>query len=470
MDVHGSGQKYEKLIPIDDDDSGSFSSGAESPVSAGSLPQSGIHIDINKLKQESSNRFRSKWYEIILRYSEVDDAVESDEIDLHTGKILVDNGHLRSLADEGQTIDGVRIHGSIWAGDYDYERVLKEESKSERLQRKLKQKMRELLKNEDRFFNNSSPLNTSDSEVLEDNLLLFNLSPNKRLSTSPIKRKAGLLPGGFLLPVKKSSLSNKSSPVKSNKTVVEEAHSESELEEYDELFLMISDLNHDVVVALYSCAFLKCPFSSESKASYKAHLLSRHRPELQRLGYPVSCSLKEESYSISELSILKLNLHFPLNKHIPPGNPYECKRELSSGTCQKMFLTKNQLADHHHKHPRECSKRRQVLVCPILGCDFMTDGGFFEWRTHVNSHGSVDRPNIPILNADRSKTEQMDNLEDVFSDSVSSLNFSEDEKEGTRETGRNTTTQDIDEFWNSTPLQPKPLTLHFDIQTSDEEE
>lgn len=502
MVTQQTGQYYEKLISIEDVSDYSSSSGEENSVLNHALTQSGqqFQADINKLKRNSSVKFRKQWHEIIQRYSLIDDTVESDEIDLHTGKIIVDNGHIRSLADDGQTIDGVRIHRSIWAGDYDYERILKEEDRSQRHERKHKQKMRAKLKSEDRF-HNSSPINTSDSEVLEDNLLLINLSPSKRLSISPLKRKASKLPSRFMLPspVKRSMKIMGSSPEKETSSLLAESlpikagcarieQIELENPDYDELYSVISDLTDNVSIALFSCAFPGCPFSSESKASYRAHLISNHATGLQRIGYPVSStSRRQEVYHIPELTILKLNLHFPMQMNILPEIPYECKKKLVSGNCKKIFLNSDQLAEHQSKFPQECSIRKQVLLCPILGCDFMTDDGFKEWRTHVNSHESkLERVKFSDPERKGSNAELMDDIEDVFSDTVSSLDFSDDVADVTREQKgsgyvskkisqkrsekSNVALENIDEFWNYKSARPKHQALHLEIRTSDEEE
>ena len=39
--------------------------------------------------------------------------------------------------------------------------------------------------------------------------------------------------------------------------------------------------------------------------------------------------------------------------------------------------------DQHQEAGDECSDKRQVLFCPILGCGYLTDGGYKEWREHM---------------------------------------------------------------------------------------
>lgn len=440
MDFLPTHQRYEKLISLEDHSDVETSEDEVNDGWSDALANSGgqFEADINKLKHESSAKFRRRWHEIIARYSEVDDTVESDEIDLHTGKVTIDNGHLRSMAEDGQMINGVKIHGSIWAGDYDLGKIAREEDKVQRHKRKSKHKMREMLKSEDRF-HTTSPFNTSDSEVLEDNLLLIGLSPSKKIETSPLKRKASMLPRGYLLssPIKRSSSILHSSPIKSVgfnsndnlPTKLDRARTkDSAKSDHDELFSVVSDLTDSIQVALFSCAFPNCAFSSESKSAYRSHLLSRHTPELLRIGYPVPCtSHEQDDIHIPELTILKLNLHFPLQLHIPEG-PLECNKNISAGKCKRTFLNPEQLTEHHKRYPKECSTRRQILLCPLLGCAFMTDDGFEEWKAHVNTHNSASS-NFKIIKPTPSgpAVDVMENVDDLFSDDVSSLDFSDDE-------------------------------------------
>ncbi|CAK9437815.1 uncharacterized protein LODBEIA_P21930 [Lodderomyces beijingensis] len=53
--------------------------------------------DLNKARKESWARAASRWSSIIDKYSKIDDEFESDLIDLDRGRVVVDNGHLRSL-------------------------------------------------------------------------------------------------------------------------------------------------------------------------------------------------------------------------------------------------------------------------------------------------------------------------------------------------------------------------------------
>ncbi|SGZ58268.1 CIC11C00000000257 [Sungouiella intermedia] len=553
MDNQSPGRSFETLIPIDDFSDSSSGESEKNGGFARVLAQSSVEnfeADLNKLKQDSSAKFKKRWQEIILRYSEIDDEIESDEIDLHTGKITVDNGHLRSLAGEGQMINGVKVHSSIWTGDYDYDKIMKEEDRLQRQQRKAKQQMREKLKREDRFYN-SSP-STIDSDVFGDRLVV-DVSPSKRLSISPLKRKFSL-PSGYISPVKRSVESRDSpnhsplryqsqsvsySPLGNNSPAesLPESKKSSQnsnlprrskprklsFENYihDDLYSMVSDLNDDIQLSLYTCAFSECRYTSETKTMYRSHLLLKHVSELRKIGYPVTIesnyedpkliaggvlelpSKKAIDLTIPEMTILKLNLHFPLQISISPGCPYVCKRNIGSGKCTKSFMSSKQLVEHQQKYPHQCSTRRQVLLCPILGCDYMTDCGGEEWRDHVNSKhsGDVKPPKMAIID-----NEVMESIEDVFSDSVSSLDFSGDEKgepeededssealgkkggeeereerevrlgnEATVEEKTKIPRKEMDDFWTPNALVVSDITtlvchnFEFEIVTSDDE-
>lgn len=425
------GQTYEKLISLEEssDDSSPAADPLTSLTSGPSFEQ-----DITRLKHDSSAKFQRKWNEILAKYAAIDDNAESDEIDLHTGRITKDNGHIRSLAEDGQMINGIRLHDSIWAGNYDYERVMREEERLEKRVRKHKHKIRDRLKSEDKFYN-SSPITTSDSDILEDNLLLIGLPI--RMNSSPLKRK--VLPFGYLLssPVKRTHTMN-SSPERSHSGEYrgeedyrgEEYHRKGS---YDEDYVLqtredyfggensrlsaeVCDLHGHVSVSLFCCAFLHCTFTSESRSVYRDHLLRSHAPELCRIGYPVEARGTGDVH-VLELSFLKLNLHFPIE--VPaPEKCYKCRRNMPAGKCSKMFLSADQLAQHQ-SDPRKCTTRRQILLCPILGCDLRA-AKYSEWRDHVNSHRRV------TVVSDRAKA--MDSVDEFFSD-TSSLVFSDEEEE-----------------------------------------
>lgn len=63
-------------------------------------------VDLGAARAASLRRVRETWTRIIQHYSQVDDTY-GDIVDLHTGAILRDNGHLRSMGDAG----------SLWRAD-----------------------------------------------------------------------------------------------------------------------------------------------------------------------------------------------------------------------------------------------------------------------------------------------------------------------------------------------------------------
>lgn len=438
--------RHEHLISLEEELDSSFSDVQESPNFAAPLPSSlpQFETDINKLKQQSLAKFKKRWHEILEKYSSVDDELQSDEIDLHTGKLVVDNGHLKSMAEHGQKINGVRVHGSIWAGDYDFDRDARLESQSERRKRKFKQKMRELLKSENRFHTSSS-FNITDEErddrsvgsspTKRFGLLSNQSSPLKSsrsspmkfpgsLDLSPLKRKASL-PHGYLSPTKKGQGSQKlggteilEKRISPREEQAQEQPQEQSLplDSHDDLFV-VSDLTDSIPIALFSCAFPNCQFSSECKSTYRTHLLQNHQVELAQLGYPVANTTSHTLYGgIPELTVLKLNLHFPLQ--ISTLGPFTCNKPLGSSKCHRVFVNPEQLARHREQYPRECC-RRQVLLCPLLGCEFMTDEGFAEWKTHVESH----EKHVKIVEP---AGDVMENVDDFFDDSESSMGDEEE--------------------------------------------
>lgn len=174
--------------------------GAVDPIS----PFSSIHNDeftksesqfqnnINYLKQQSNKRFKDKWEDILAKYSQIDDEKESDEIDLATGEITVDNGHLRSLVSDDYLVGRVNLEGSIWSEDYNPRsdrRRIQRESQA-RLDAKHELKLK--LKEKQSFHNvnvsrTTSPLKTMHSNIPSDTLLELSPSPTKKQRNSPTK-------------------------------------------------------------------------------------------------------------------------------------------------------------------------------------------------------------------------------------------------------------------------------------------
>ena len=49
------------------------------------------------MENQSLQRFKSQWDAIIDKYSKIDDSTQSDEIDIVTGELITNNGHLDKL-------------------------------------------------------------------------------------------------------------------------------------------------------------------------------------------------------------------------------------------------------------------------------------------------------------------------------------------------------------------------------------
>lgn len=515
------GSSYEQLISIEDSsDLDPESAPDVFLLGKDTIDPINFETDINRLKAENASKFKRRWDEIIAKFSSIDDEKESDEIDLYSGKITIDNGHLRSLRSADNVIDGIRVHSSIWAGDYDFDKQLQHQKRRQKSVSQNKHELKQKLKAE-RKFHNSSVVN-SDSDALEDNLLILGSSPTKKhkcirdgeidglklpldtsspllrsprskgAGSSPLKKhvvhsplkkspKTGMISRGqsqdlrlekqrytgstesfrttkLHEPYEKSSneLSHSHKRTSSNEvTSIHEftdapeftvpeltdsfehtgPHATSELhgpthqhgmdprELTESLFeqTLLLEWSRVPDLALYSCAFRDCGIVSESRLSYRIHLLRTHSPELQEIGYPVVASPQKGTPFVDEITILKLNLHFPLQVELPKSNPYVCGLAIGRRSCRKLFFHESELLTHRRASPISCSAKRQVLSCPILGCTFMTDVSFEDYRVHMTSHHMRENPgkcHLESIEAD---------VSDYFSDSVSSLSFTDSE-------------------------------------------
>ncbi|CUM47752.1 uncharacterized protein AC631_01699 [Debaryomyces fabryi] len=477
-----------------------------------------FQAEINRLKKQSNNRFKSKWEEILEKYAQIDDGKESDEIDLVSGKIITDNGHLRSLRTDISGSTDVKFDGDIWSVTYDLERDIHNKKVQETRLKQKKKELKRQLKNQKLFHNvslQSSPLKGDDftrgsSFALssEDNLLSLNPSPTKKYKVSPTKstrcsspvlddgislltptkRRARILSNIYNeqsvptklhfddiphLRVKDNNLAgktqenqenhelantpffvqnntlldntgsfetkiqyddddtsntvttsdskgyaetsetsdvesddNKTSRLSTSNQYLNESNinqyiseSESDSGEYsldfDDEFLIVTDPcifpSRETSNKIYDCAFEHCHYCTGNKALYQSHLLDKHSNSLQLLGYPIKNNSLNElmNINISQNTVRKLTKYFPLVFEVPRlplsknSKPFTCGLNLgNSKTCQKFFVTKNDLIFHRQNAPRECSCKKQVLICPILGCGYMTDMGYLEWRSH----------------------------------------------------------------------------------------
>lgn len=465
--------------------------------------ESEFQAEITRLKSQSTQNFKNKWEEILAKYSQIDDEKESDEIDLATGEIIKDNGHLRSLGARNNYEDRFMLDSDIWSLTYDLDkRILGKNSREARVRRK-KRELKDKLKKQQQFYNESlhrdeTPLKADDLcknmsffATTEENLLSLKPSPTKKKKLSPEKynksltfsdsndsilasprdTKDRLLSNPLLrlflddipwndedipspssdyeiypdnpfltrkLDPKESSTSDNNYTswsesqtelalvAGSSQTSINESlsrytnnsfkgandhlHNSSykvlaskDLKEtmnhpeadFEDQYLIVSESKFvDLKLEntkLYNCAFDKCSYCTGNRNLYQNHLLGKHSNELQFIGYPIKAVVdKKETVFVSKEEIMRLSKQFPLICSVPPlalsidGDIYTCNKQLGKKNlkCRKFFTSKKDLDYHQSQFPRLCSHRKQVLLCPILGCGYMTDMGFLEWRKH----------------------------------------------------------------------------------------
>jgi hypothetical protein len=78
--------------------------------------------EYQRKKQEAQQTLKNTFESIFARYSNVADD-ETDEVDLETGKIVVDNGHIRSMANDPKARERWRALGEIMEDDADSDSV-----------------------------------------------------------------------------------------------------------------------------------------------------------------------------------------------------------------------------------------------------------------------------------------------------------------------------------------------------------
>ncbi|CCE79219.1 Piso0_001270 [Millerozyma farinosa CBS 7064] len=466
--------------------------------------ESEFQAEITRLKSQSTKNFKNKWEEILAKYSSIDDEKQSDEIDLATGEIIKDNGHLRSLGARNSFEDGFRLDSDIWSLTYDLDKRIQSKHSREVRVRGKKRELKEKLKEQQQFYNESlhrdqTPLKADDLRknmsffaATEENLLSLKPSPTKKKKLSPEKFNQSLTfsdsnnsrlasPRGpkdrqlsnpslrlflddipwndedipssgsdyeiypdnpFLMrkvfPKESSTSDNNytswsdsqtelasvagSSQTSVNDSInrcttdslkrtknhlydpcVKESASKDlngmmnypEEGDFEDQYSIVSESKFvDLKLEdtkVYNCAFDKCSYCTGNRNLYQNHLLDRHGNELQSIGYPIKAVIqRKDNISVSNDEVKKLSKQFPLICSVPPlvsstdGNVYTCNKSLGKKNlnCRKFFTSKKDLDYHQSQFPRLCSHRKQVLLCPILGCGYMTDMGFLEWRKH----------------------------------------------------------------------------------------
>lgn len=392
-----------------------------------------LHTEISKLKQQSTKRFKTRWEEILEKYSLIDDDKQSDEIDLATGDIITDNGHLRSL---GGASNGLKPTPNIWAPTYDWEADIVRQKRNKKLQQnKMKAKLKALdLHGATRI----EP--ASDKRVyLPDNLLLLNPSPTKRTRLSPTKSSSPIKGDNIrdISPTKGNVplLSRDPSPLKNNKirrnlfhestddnddteddsgndgtpiSVPDTAFSPFYLPKVD--ICTISTSSH-----ILDCAFDGCDYCTGNKQLYEAHLLEKHSNSLHVLGYPIDPSDTTKAPIPSITIIKKLHTQFPPYFQIPPlptthdRLPLICRQRIGNERCKKSFLDAQSL--EHHRKQDTCSSNDQLYLCPLLGCNYGIKNDYLAWRTHfitekhhlMPQYGELTQPNYVVHDFNESK-------------------------------------------------------------------
>ncbi|CUM64380.1 uncharacterized protein PRCAT00001982001 [Priceomyces carsonii] len=483
--------------------------------------------ELDKIKSKSSERFMKKWESILNKYSSINDEKDSDEIDLSTGKIVKDNGHLRSLKNEASLLSEVAIDSNIWSVTYDVDRESAARRKRESRNRQRKRELKSKLKQDDLFHNNGliSEIATSfqsteceghQSDSLADNLLLLTPSPAKRSRVSPSKYSSPLkdrrseTPSRVLLredassPIKRkledlisqtcpnfltsynqylddqvedlkdgfyedkktnlegffrknenwpSSRRNQSQDASYQGSIIardleksddtealdyrdqdsmsDTEDSGNESNDFSDQFLIVSDVYHEHIpstggMSIFECAFDDCYYSTGNKSLYRKHLIESHREILSKIGYPTATpDGTQKCESVLSSAVTKLTQIFPLHHDIPElpksadCQPLICQLGINGKPCKKVFLNEESLFEHQKEYPLRCSCKDQVFVCPVLGCGFMTDEGYLEWRMHFIKEGRHNESMAPLVS-------NLSELSELFSDSgKSDSEFSE---------------------------------------------
>lgn len=397
--------------------------------------------EIRRLKKQSSKKFKSKWEEILEKYSKIDDDIESDEIDIITGKITIDNGHLKSLRKESDQV----LNGNVWSIDYDKERDVRNNRRRELRIKNKKTMLKQELKDRDKFMKRPSP--TRNTRIAEDNILLLDPSPKKQrvsptkslnrydhlevsptknydtesedseleFTSTPTKKYFDFTPL-HITPQPESESESEDSEDISNSKIVQDSESESdspsnsvrtpndtprlnpfqepqseeESSDFDDNYSIItSPYSHRIQSKFLKCYFQDCFYTTGNPSIFKRHLLSDHRDELYIIGYPISKDeISGKECHITQLMVRSITKDFPIIHEIPPlprsddQTMFKCELKLKHKKCTREFVNANDLHYHQQNYPFKCSEKVQVYVCPVLGCGYMTDEGYLQWRRH----------------------------------------------------------------------------------------
>ncbi|KAI5967344.1 hypothetical protein CANMA_003164 [Candida margitis] len=162
---------------------------------------------------------------------------------------------------------------------------------------------------------------------------------------------------------------------------------------------------------VFNCYVNNCSYCTMNKKVYSSHLIKHHSKLLYKLGYPVEPKseskhglLNNESIDnqITDLNKQRLLREFPLRFDLPASkHVHKCDQKINGAdNCQMFFLHAKDLMKH--KQSGTCSLQTQIIFCPILGCGYMTDGGYDEWRAHLidAGHCAMTRGEAKIGNGD----------------------------------------------------------------------
>ncbi|KAI5959057.1 uncharacterized protein KGF55_005547 [Candida pseudojiufengensis] len=134
---------------------------------------------------------------------------------------------------------------------------------------------------------------------------------------------------------------------------------------------------------LYTCCFEMCDFKSKRKSSYKTHLLNDHSNALSKMGYPIEFKSAEDKCSSKLVNNTSLNEIFPLKYKLPKTFKFLKCNETTDNNEVCQYFCNNDYDLENHKTKGDCYYGKILLFCPILGCGYLTDGGFEEWRDHL---------------------------------------------------------------------------------------
>ncbi|KAG5418099.1 hypothetical protein I9W82_004428 [Candida metapsilosis] len=181
---------------------------------------------------------------------------------------------------------------------------------------------------------------------------------------------------------------------------------------------------------IFKCCVTECTFCTMNKKLYASHLIKLHSSLLYQLGYPVEVDAQCHSSStevvkqITDMNKKRLFADFPLHfKRQLPTNIHKCDKLINGDQCQMFYLHGDDL--NKHKQAGKCNSQSQIIFCPILGCGYMTDGGYQEWRSHLidAGHSQVEQNKSKTLTAgDKSVDMDSSNVEDSIMKDESSPN------------------------------------------------